>query len=406
MKDVVYSLGYGVLSRAALFLINAVAVKMLIPHDYGVFAYFLTIVSSIAVMSGMGLGVTANMYLAKNSILQPEDARRMIFSSLTVISIVAAILSPIFVVATGIGEYFQSNSEWMLYLLLFVLIWLMSVNGVLEGGLNGIGAFARMSRNALLVFILAVPVAMVLFSWKGLMGGFLAILFYRATIAVLNAVLLCKHGLLGLYSFSVLFDSKILRVLGGVSLPALLGALMTAPVVAFAMQMVASKPNGLAVVGYFSWVYQIYVIAVFVPVSLGGFFLSKLSSGNRGYGIKRVLFVNFAISSSIALGLAALKPFVLGYAGVDYVLHASMVYNVMIPVVVLFSLNLSFGSYWASASLGWIGFSINLIWACVFLLATSVGLRFDLMLALPVAFAVAYFSQLGVQFLFYMRLKG
>lgn len=409
MRDVVYSLSYGVLSRAVLLLLNAIAVRILVPEEYGLYSYLLAIIASVAALSGVGSGVTTNMYLAKYAYKRPEEARKVVFSSVILVSLLAVIVSSILVYLTDISAHLELNPEWLLRVLLVILVWLMSVNSVFEGCLNGLGVFKRMSLNALIVFAVALPIATFLFLWKGFWGGIFAVLTYRLLIAILNAVSIFKLGLLKLsYPLSTLRERYIVRLFGGVSVPTLMGALMTAPVVAFGMQLVAAKPGGLISLGYFSWIYQVYIVAVFIPGSLSGYFLSKLSRDTCEYGLINVLKINLVISLLVAASLLALKAIILGYAGADYVNNSGAIFDLMLPVIVLFSLNLAFASYWSSNGLNWLGFFVNMIWAILLLITTWIVLRSGSGsgLALPIGFLVAYLAQLVVQVFFYFAIKG
>ena len=230
-------------------------------------------------------------------------------------------------------------------------------------------------------------------------GGAAALLIYRLLATSLNGYTLFKAKLLSFtFPIKVLCERSVFEVIVGVSLPAMLGSLMVGPAIAAAMNFVTQQPNGLKELAYFSWVYQIYTVAIFVPNMLSGFFISKLSRGDGAvFKLSKVMRINFLFSLTVALIVYLLKGLLLRYAGSEYVEQASGSFDLMVVVIVLFGISASFASHWVAANRSWLGFGLNFIWAITLLLvvwlcgATYGGL------ALAIGFLCAYAFQLVVQ---------
>lgn len=399
MRDIYYSLINGVASRMVLFAINMIAVRMLTSEDFGFFSYLLTVVSSIAAMSGLGMGVAANKSVAKSCLSDLIFAKKIVFSSFVFVSIFAVLCSfallPFFDISSKVGF----SMGWKETFIIAVFVWLLNLSSVFEGALNGLGAYKNMAFNALKVCLISLPCAFFFLNSFGFVGGIASLLLYRALGVGLNGCLLFQKKILSFrFSLDVLREKDVLNVFVGISLPAMLGSLMVGPAVAAAMNFISTEPNGLKELAYFSWVYQIYTVAIFVPNMLSGYFLSKLS---RGDGAALKLFQVIKLNSFFALAVVVLlvfsKAIILRYAGSEYVNHADRIFDLMMVVIVLFGLNSSFASHWVASNQGWLGFLLNLIWAVtlllvVWLLKKSWGAE-----ALALGFLSAYLMQFVVQ---------
>ena len=171
MRDIYYSVVNGVASRLVLFAINMIAVRLLVSEEFGLFSYLLTVTSSIAAMSGLGMGVAANKCVASDSKSGYFFAKKIIFASLLFVSILAVLctflLLPFFDVST------KSDLEigWAETVFLSLFVWLLNISSVFEGALNGFGAYRRMAFNAIAVCFISLPSAFILLKAFGFLGG-------------------------------------------------------------------------------------------------------------------------------------------------------------------------------------------------------------------------------------------
>lgn len=398
MRDVVYSVGYGIASRAVLLIINVMAVRLLVTNEYGFFSYFLSVVASIATFSAFGTSVTANTYVSKYSDSDPDFAKRIVFYSIIFVTVLTIVSSILLLPFFKLPDQTIIGIDWLFPLLIVALVWLFGMNSVAEGTLNGLGAYKQLSANALIICVVAIPVAFLLMWWLGFLGGLLAVMFYRALMVVFNGAALVRLGYLLRYPLSTVCDRVIIKSFSDVSVPSVLGGLMVAPVIAVSMRMISNLPEGLKELAYFSWVYQIYIVAVFVPSVLGGYFLSRFSreaSGTKKLG--NILRFNVIFSVIVMACLFVSKDLLLRIAGDEYLTKSDLVFNLMMPAVVLYGLNATFASYWPAVGRNWVGFMMNLLWAVV--LVTTVWFFREQIgaAALALGFLVAYGAQFFVQ---------
>lgn len=399
MRDIYYSVINGIASRVVLFAINMIAVRLLASEEFGLFSYLLTVTSSIAAMSGLGMGVAANKCVAKHTESDRGFAKKIVFSSLLFVTVLAAVCTFLLMPFFDVTARADFKVGWMETLFMCLFVWLLNVSSVFEGALNGLGAYRKMAMNAIKVCSISLPSAAILLKTFGLIGGVGALLLYRFLSAALNGVVLLKASLLSFkFSVKVLFEKDVLKVVLGISLPTMLGSLMVGPAIAAAMNLVAQQSNGLKEVAYFSWVYQVYTVAIFLPNMLSGFFLSKLSRDVRSaFKFNQVLKINLIFSVTIAASLFIFKDVILRYAGSEYVGRAGLIFDAMTFVIVLFGFSASFASHWVATNRSWLGFGLNVIWAVVLLLVVWMCKDMFGGGAIAIGFFCAYLMQLVVQ---------
>lgn len=403
MRGLIQSLINGIASRGVMLVINMIAVRTLIAEEYGNFSYLLSIVASIATFSGLGSGVTTNAYLAKYRDKASLAAQKLVFSSIVFVTLLAIFFSSTLIPFFRIDATLTNTSPSMFLVAVFLMVWLLNLSGIMEGALNGLGEYKRLANNALITFCSVSLLAYALIKTMGLAGAVLALLAQRFLSVSLNAWTLRHKGYLSLsFGLSTLKESEILSAFRNLSLPATLGALMVGPALAISMKFVIEQPNGLSNIAYFSWVFQVYVVAVFVPSALGGYFISKFArSGPSTNSVKKIFLFNLVFSSTVAAAFFFLKPVILGYAGASYITDSSHIFNLMMLSVVLYSLNATFASYWPATGKGWWGLAMNALWATSLIsiswaLAPSHGAD-----ALAIAYLAAYIAQFSAQITLY-----
>lgn len=403
MRGLIQSLINGIASRGVMLVINMIAVRTLIAEEYGSFSYLLSIVASIATFTGLGSGVTTNAYLAKHREKAPLAAQKLVFSSIVFVTLLAIVFSSVLLPLFAIDTSQVVISQSVLFTAVFLMVWLLNLSGIMEGSLYGLGEYKRLATNAILTFCITSLLAYALIGAMGMIGAVIALLAHRFVSVGLNAWGLQRKGYLNLsFGLSTLTEPEILKAFHNISLPAMLGALMVGPALAISMKFVIELPNGLSNIAYFSWVFQVYVVAVFVPNALGGYFISMFARNGPGTNsIKKIFLFNLAFASAVATAFFLFKPVILGYAGASYITNSSHIFNLMMLSVVLYSLNATFASYWPATGKGWWGLSMNSLWATTLIsitwaLAPSHGAS-----ALAIGYLTAYAAQLGAQMILY-----
>lgn len=404
MREFIFALISSVSARAAMLLLTVISVRLLSAEDYGVFAYYLGIFSSLSVAAVMGTGIMANIYFAKREKVGDPVVRKILFSSISFSLFVAFFISAIavFLVLDG-SEHSQLNTYYFNFLFISIVMFI-AISSILEGAMNGLRQYRYLSFGNIFTFFLTFIISVVLIQRYGALGGIISLLIYRLLSVTINGAFLARRGFIKLYSpFEMIRNKDVLRAYRDIGMPMMMGALMVGPILAVALTMAKAGPGGMLGIAYFSWSYQLYTVAVFIPGALSGYFITKLAQSDKKSIVFDIMKANAAFAVVMAILFYSLKGPLLAYAGFDHAAQAAHIYNVMTFTILLSCINTSFASFWPSSGRGWVGFLMNLLWASIFLLYNV--LRVDAVgaSAIAEAYVVAYSVQFIVQLIVYLR---
>ncbi|MDM1245258.1 hypothetical protein [Acinetobacter indicus] len=358
MRDLFFSLSYNLLTRLILLIISILSVKLLTIAEYGELSYILVIVGTLAIISLFGGGTAVNR---SYSIAKKENSFELsnqIFLFNILISLIVS------VVLLLISIFFIANLNIAIFT--FLIFMFMSLNSILEGAMYGLGKYRQLAINSSIIFMLSIPLGYFLILSYKVNGALLAILLYRIILLVLNLISISSFKIIKLSNLSkVIKNKEVLISFKEVSLPVFLGALLVAPVMLILVTLLKNTPNGINEIAYFSWNNQIYTLAIFIPSILTGFIISKMSANTEDAKEKLINYTKYSFIFGILISiiLFLIKPFLLGWAGNDYIENGNDSYNIMLLTILLYCLNSAFGSYWVSINKAKIGLLINLIWA-------------------------------------------
>lgn len=387
MRDLFFSLTYNLITRLVLLLISIFSVNILTVTEYGELSYILTLIAALAIVSLFGGGVSVNRgftigYLNKDF----ETPTKILISNLIISTFFSLML------LTSLIFISDSLSENIFIFLIFLV---MSINGIFEGVLYGTRKYQDLAVNSFFVFILSVIASYFLIKNYKVSGALISLFIYRLLILILNLRTVYKSKLLRRINLRYLYkDLEVIKSLKEISFPAFISALLVAPVTLIIMYFLKQIPNGIDELAYFSWVNQIYMLAVFFPSVLTGFFISKMSGGKIDAFNKLISYSKYNIffSVSICLALYIAKPLILGWAGSVYIYNSNVTYNIMLIVVFLYCLNSAFGSYWLSINKAYVGLVINLLWS-------ALTITFSYILLPIISNSSVLFMSLGLSYL-------
>ncbi|GEM_PF-2354712 len=395
----IFSILFSVLSRLGLLVLTIVSVKLLTVKNYGEFSYFLNIINTFILFSSAGTGVSTNIAISEHFKNNNKHAMDVVGFNLALVVILS-----ILVWITFLGFYLFIDSNFSLLLISIIgLIVIVSsnINVIYENIYMGLGEFFELARNAVYIFIVAV-ISIVFLVWEyGVTGALFAYALYRVISLVIN-FLKSKVKLKDI-NFS-LKSKSAQESFKKIGLPSFMSSLMVGPVIGLAITITLLNTS-YEQIAYFSWIFQIYMVAIFIPSALGGFFLHVLSQEKSKIKekISKLTVINFILSSLVCIFLLIGKKYILSYAGKDFLIYANQLYIYMVFAVVFYSINTVFSSVWPTINKAWIGVALNLIWAAtllllVFFLSHLIGVT-----ALGLSFLLSYIVLFVIQFLLYFK---
>lgn len=398
MNNIFFSLGANIASKMIILLVNVVSFRLLLPEDYGVISLLLAMTATIGAVAGMGASVAVNSVVAREG-----------FSSLTSLFIKYNYFFAILfsVIMAGFIYIFYLNNinkipSWQIFTFILLFSLFSSLNSISEAVLIGLHDFKKIFFNNFTGFLIFLPVSLYLVVEFKIVGVLINLLSYRLFLLLINFYSVSKTKLLNLKYSDTREKKEIYKKFKELSIPVIFSGLLVAPVIGLAFKIISIQENGLQELAYFNIVYQVYLVAIFIPNALNGYFISKFSSENEG-GQRDFLKIaknNFIFALLISFCLFIFQKIFFLIVD-DHSIGLVNNYYIMLGTIVLFSLNAVFASFWPSIGKAWFGFYMNVIWAIVLLSVTFIFSKFQISEALSWAFFIAYLVLSVVQILNY-----
>lgn len=402
MNNIFFSLGANIASKMIILLINIVSFRLLLPEDYGVISLLLAMTATIGAVSGMGASVAVNSVVAHDGLTSTSALfvkYNYFFSCL--FSIIMAGFIYIFYL-----DNINKIPTWQIFSFILIFSLFSSLNSISEAVLIGLKDFKRIFLNNFASFSIFLPISLYLIVEFKITGVLLSLMSYRFLLFLINFYSVSKTKLLKFKSDDIDEKVKIYKKFKELSIPVILSGLLVAPVIGLAFKIVTMQDGGLEQLAYFNIVYQIYLVAIFVPNALNGYFISKFSNRNENgqTSFLKIAKNNFLFSLVVVFCLFVFQKIfflIINDHSVDLVNN----YYIMLGTIILFSLNAVFASYWPSIGKAWFGFYMNIIWAVVLLVVTFIFSTYKILAALSWAFFIAYLTLSAVQILSYKVLS-
>lgn len=402
MNNIFYSLGANIASKSIIFLLNIIGFRTLEIEEYGVLSLILAMAATVGVFANMGASVAITNVVSKN---RGENLSKVFINFNYLLSILLSFILSI-VVYLGFVDNIEGVNNYYIFLFLFLFTLFSANNAISEAVLSGFYNFKRIFLNNFFNFLLFLPLILIFTLKMGLLGGLLSLILYRLFLSLFN-----------FYSASKLIKSnnkikykkymnKVGKLLKDLTLPIVLSSFLVAPIIGFSFKIISSQEFGLEYLGYFSIVYQLYLVSIFVPNSLTAYFVSRFSRNNVDVenDIKVIAKYNFIFSLLIIVFLYIFKGLFLYLIGQNNIVISNN-YNIMLVVIFFFCLNSVFSSYWPSVNKAWFGLYFNLIWAAVLLGVCYILAINNVEEALAYAFLASYFILTFVQTIAYVGLN-
>jgi O-antigen/teichoic acid export membrane protein len=396
-----WSFAGSVISRL-LALASAVLVARLLGKAiYGELGIIQSTIGMFGTLAGFGMGTTAAKFVAELRSTDPTKAGRVIALSSMVSWITGVLLgSVLFLLAPWLARSSLAAPELTPYIQLSALLLLLNaVNGAQTGVLAGFEAFKRIAwvngLTGLLNFPLVVGGAMLFELW-GVVWG----LIIAQAIGCVANVLLWKREAARLHIPVVPWSraTSELSILWRFAVPATLGSLLINPVSWACTAMLARQPNGFEHVGALNAANQWFGALLWLPYVMAQSVMPVLSErmgvNDRARSTK-LLVASLKISAAVTVPFvivgSLLSRQIMGAYGADFARDWPTLV-VSLATCAIVAVQVPVGNLVAASGRMWLGFSMNLLWAVVFLVATWLSLHWGA-LGFASARLVAYTAQ-------------
>lgn len=366
----------------------------------------------VTLFAGMGLGITANRYVALHRNSNPDAAGQIIGMTTRIAWITAVVASALFFIsASQIATYVSAPSLDDEVRLCAVLILLAAVTGAYSGVLTGLESFKDQAIISMLVALIQAPLIIWGVSIAGVVGGLVAMIAAASLSLALSVRSMKRRSSEAAIAINFRWDAEQRRILQEFTLPALMGAVMVIPVFWVGNVFLASVPDGYDQLGLFAasnhW-RQAVLIAPNIIASVSLPILSNLlgSGKNDEYALllRSNLLLVCALTLLPAVALGVLSPYILALYGPKFASGLPVMWLLLVAAV-LAALANTLGQSITSAGRMWVGLALNAVWAAVFIVLSWQLCPKHGAAGLAMAYAGSYATHVALSFVVYLRLK-
>lgn len=391
-KAAVIAFTNAVVSRFMIIALTFLGARYLSADQFGVFSLIMASASSVATLSGVGVGVVNNSAASRHYDDDPAFVSAVFTGMLAICLILSLVFALVFLPPVAAIDSGYSNLK--LLGILYLVSALMTVAAASEGLAYGV----RRTGTMLVVSLIVLAIAPAASAWfmiaGGLTGAIAALLLFRALQSGLLFAALMKTTKVRVIPIRAWPDrERVGAVFVGTSLPLAGAAVLAAPVTTLAMFLLQQQA-GSAQVGAFALAYQVFLMLVFPPGAMGHFLLSHLAAKgvNPRAILRRVLgyLAGYgALGWAVMAGATFLMPLLTPNVAVDFTLMATFG-----ATVLFYAVSIGFNNYWSSIGRARMVFYGQVAWAVPIVVVTFFGAAQFGALALAAGFLLGSLGQL------------
>lgn len=364
-----------ILSRGIPPLAMIFVARLLEKSEFGKLGTVQSSITMFVALAAAGMGVTASKHVAEYRHNHKLSAGRIISLSTVASTMTGLIMAALmYFFAPWLASYVLAapTLSYPLQIGAFILA-LKALLGVQNGILIGFEAFRLMSfanaASGIVMFSLIVYGAFL----EGLLGALWGLLGATAMGVIVNALIICRLMILEKIPFAFSITRKEWRIMWYYSLPALLGAVMVAPVHWGGVALLVNQPQGYAEMAIFSAANQWFALLLFLPGVITNTLMPVFSDfAGRGdiaqlrkslkMGVTMIAMFIFPMSVAAIVS----SPYIMTLYGADYSEGWPVFVAIVLAALAAGVLNL-FGNVLAASNKMWMRLFADISWAIVYI---------------------------------------
>lgn len=384
----IYSILYTSSAKGFSFFLNYIAISLLILESYGEFSLIFSTVNSLVVVTSLGLLYSGSIISSKWMDKNKDYVFNYYKFSFYVIFILSLIFSYIF-------SIFYGNFIWI-----FLSVLIFSLVSLFDGFFYGIGSIKKLTVLGLINFSIIIPITYLLIKNLNLYGAILVLAFCKIFLVIVQAYYFIKEFEKNNFYIKLKYTNQILLFYRKYNLPLLISGFIATPVVTASIYILSISKN-LEEVAVFSWIYQIYLLGMFLPISLGSYYLSILNKKNIKNKIDYIFKINkFNLLMTIlsVFIIFIMKYIILQSGKIEDISSSSDVFNMFLVCMILYSLNLGFLSFWSSIGKNYFHLILQSLWAVTLILTVVLSVNKLGAISIPLGMSFGFMLQYILQF--------
>lgn len=396
-----------IISKTTLLLSTILISKILIKEEYGQFGILKSTIIMFSTFAGLELGLTSTKYISQYKSSNKEKVENIIgLSNFFSISISFVIAVLIYLFSNQIAHWINAPDLSLSIKVSSFIILFSSINGIQNGIFSGLERFKELSINTSVAGVLSSIGMIFGAKFYGLIG---VVFFFGSNyliLFILNYFLL-KKIFYSHYNINIFKkrNFKELKIIWKFSLPAILAAIMVAPISWLCNYILVKQNSGYIQMAYFDIANQWRNTILFIPMALSQIALPMLSAAVKDPKLYKSTYIkniklNLYIAIAMVIVFVIASPFIIYTYGKEY---KEAIYPLIIMFVTtgLIALNNVIGQVIASKNKMWLGFLVNLIWGIILIVLSYVFIvKFHWgAIGISLAYMISYVVHTATQFL-------
>lgn len=385
------------ISRGLLLCATILFARILGKTEFGELGVVQSTIGMFGVFAGFGLGLTTTKYVAEHRQNDPGRAGRIIGISSIFAALMGGIMAGILLIfAPWLAEN-TLNAPHLAGALRIsaIILFLNAINGMQTGTLSGLEAFKTIAIVNLVSGLLSFPILIAGAYLGGVTGAVWAMAANLAIGWLLNHLAMRREA--GRFGIPLSWRDcgSELPVLWKFSFPATLASSLVGPVNWICIAILVSSARGYEEMGIYSAANHWYMMILFLPSVLSTVLLPMLSqqmARNEVSSSNKTLLLaikmNLLIALPIILAGSLASPFIMGLYGEDFAEGWPTLVVVLVTAGIVIA-QVPVGQIIAASGKMWLGFTMNMGWAVVFVAGTLL-LAQEGSLGLATARCIAY----------------
>lgn len=358
-----------VVSSGSSLLASFFLARILGQVGMGEYGIIINTANMFVIFATFGLGVTTTKHVAEFLGKNTERAGRIIGMTLTMALIMGGLVACVVtIMAPVLAEQAMGAIHLTKYLYIIAVgLGISAVASVPAAILTGLQLFKWMGFNAAVGGLLTASAIVVGAKYHGVEGAITGYVFGQGVSFILNSV--CALIYMPRFNLKVNFRGcwSERRLLMTYSLPSVFSSMMLSPVHWLCNSMLAHEPDGYAKLGIFHAANQWSAAVMFLPHLMGKASLPLLSNQERfdKKAMNHIVLLNLIPVFFVVLGIILFSKYIMAGYGEHFIEG----WPVLCVIVLAYGLAASvapFGNLIAAKNRQWVGFLLNLIWACIY----------------------------------------
>jgi O-antigen/teichoic acid export membrane protein len=361
VRGAFWSLTGSIVARALGLLASICVARIMGKVGFGELGIIQSTLGMFGTFAGFGLGMTATKFIAQYRVTDPVKAGRIRALSSAFAWISSGITSVILLVMAPWLASHTLAAPQLTHLLQTgtLFLFLTAINGAQIGALSGFEAFKTVAKINLWTGLSNFPLMVGGVYFFGLDGAVWGMTIATGVNWLFNHIAIreecAKAGVP--YSYSDCWSER--AILWSFALPALISSSFLVPTEWAMNALLVNQPGGYGQMGIFNAAKQWHVIILYLPCMLSNMtlpILSNLLGENKRLQYNKMLIINFALLTGIALVIAVpvsfLSKTIMSFYGEGFA-DGQLVLVMMAVYSVLWSANIIMGQIlWSTGASG------------------------------------------------------